>query len=116
LPAAIEINVTVAAKGRERDETLRQLAATLAAVRTNRHAENWVDHDAFPSLCVLVNGAQSWLMCLRYDGDAGFSSRNPSYGGDANAMVEYCLFNDSGDGTASPNDTWEEPASRSALE
>jgi hypothetical protein len=32
-------------------------------------------------------------MCLRYDGDAGFSSRNPRYEGPANAVIDYWLSN-----------------------
>jgi hypothetical protein len=92
-----------------------------------------------------VNGDRAWLMYLRYDGDAGFSSRNPEYQGPEYAVVDYFLsngqcdeypaswtyptdqvfkvlewfaanrssppsiawFNDSGDGNASPNDTFE---------
>lgn len=141
-----EVEVTVAAEGPARLEALRVLAEALTTV--DGYAEVRVDHDPFPSLCALVNGAQSWLMLLRYDGDAGFSSRNLTYRGDASEMVEYYLsngqrdlypaawayptprtleavtffaehrrvpdwiawFNDSGDGAASPNDPWREPA------
>lgn len=86
-----EVNVTVSAEGPERLEALRELAEALA--RVDGYAEIWVDHDPFPALCALVNGAQSWSMVLRYDGDAGFSSRNLSYSGDANAKLEYYLSN-----------------------
>ena len=52
-----------------------------------------VDFDPFPALTALVNGDVGWLMYLRYDGDAGFSSRNPDYNGDPSATVSYRLSN-----------------------
>jgi len=95
-------------------------------------------------MCALVNGDRAWLMYLRYDGDAGFSSRNPAYEGPEKVVIDYFLsngqrdeypafwayptdkvfealewfaarrsspssikwFNDSGDGNASPNDSF----------
>jgi hypothetical protein len=44
-------------------------------------------------MCALINGETGWLMYLRYAGDPGFSSRNPSYAGPPEAMQEYCLNN-----------------------
>ena len=44
-------------------------------------------------MVALINGEFGWLMYLRYDGDAGFSSRNPSYQGPSDAMIEYFLSN-----------------------
>ena len=34
-----------------------------------------------------------WLMYLRKNGDAGFSTRNPHYSGDPNAVLDYRLDN-----------------------
>ena len=45
------------------------------------------------SLFALINGDQGWLMYLRANGDAGFSSRNPDYAGPENAVIEYVLSN-----------------------
>lgn len=131
-----------------RPRVLRDLHKVLLKARSFQYAEIWVDHGNYPSLCALVNGDRAWLMYLRYDGDAGFSSRNPWYKGSKSAVIEYLLcngqldeypaswayptgkvfnalesfaatrktpssikwFNDSGDGNASPNDSFEIPA------
>ena len=45
------------------------------------------------SLFALINGNVGWLMFLREPGDAGFSSRNPSYVGPADATISYVLSN-----------------------
>ncbi len=43
---------------------------------------------------MLVNGAQAGLMYLRnWDGDPGFSSRNPHYMGSVKATMEFLLSN-----------------------
>jgi hypothetical protein len=74
-------------------------AATADALRTRlesvdtQFAEIWIDHNAFPALCALINGDLGWLMLIRFDGDAGFSSRNPSYTGPANLEREYRIGN-----------------------
>jgi hypothetical protein len=45
-------------------------------------------------LAALLNRDIGWLMYLRHDeGDAGFSSRNPAFGGSDSAMIEYQLSN-----------------------
>ncbi len=44
-------------------------------------------------LCALISGDVGWLMYLRNDGDAGFSSRNPEYRGPANGKREFRLGN-----------------------
>jgi hypothetical protein len=128
--------------GPEKSQSLQELHNCLLDACNARYAEIWIDHGDFPSLCALVNGDRGWLMYLRYDGDAGFSSRNPTYAGPKDAVVDYFLsngqqdeypaswtlprsevfealewfaankasppsitwFNDSGDGTVSPND------------
>jgi hypothetical protein len=55
--------------------------------------EVWLTAPDGQSLCALINGGWGWLMYLRQEGDAGFSSRNPSYDGDPKANVEYRLSN-----------------------
>ncbi len=55
--------------------------------------EVWAQRPEGSALCALVNGQLGWLMFLREPGDAGFSSRNPSYTGPADATVEYQLEN-----------------------
>jgi hypothetical protein len=46
-----------------------------------------------PTICALVNADAAWLMYLRFDGDAGISTRNPDYSGAPNAVIEYRLTN-----------------------
>jgi hypothetical protein len=55
--------------------------------------EVWVHTPGGQMLCALINGDLGWLMYLRGEGDAGFSSRNPSYSGSPNAQIEYFLSN-----------------------
>jgi hypothetical protein len=147
MAASQAIAVSIPDGDAERSLALKQLSDQLAGLGAVRFAEIWVDHDPFPSLCALVHDANAWLMYIRYDGDAGFSSRNPAYAGDPHAKLEFYLsngqrdvypaswcyptqdvvdavrlfavtrkvpaglvwYNDSGDGTSSPNDTWVEP-------
>jgi len=68
------------------------LAAQLSSLPCG-FAEIWVHIGDFPALMALVNDRQGWLMYLRYDGDAGFSSRNPGYRGDPEATISYLLSN-----------------------
>lgn len=58
-----------------------------------KFAERWVHLPDGQAMCALVNGDLGWLMYLREEGDAGFSSRNPNYGGPPGATVEYYLSN-----------------------
>jgi hypothetical protein len=69
------------------------LRAFFEVARRRRFAEIWVRHGAFPSLCALVHGESAWLTFLRYDGDAGFSSRNPAYCGPPDRTIGYMLGN-----------------------
>jgi hypothetical protein len=75
------------------DADLVELRAALSSAPPDGFLEVWIDHSPYPSLCALVNGAKGWLMCLRYDGDAGFSSRNPRYAGPVEAKIQYQLAN-----------------------
>jgi hypothetical protein len=143
MPKCYHRRVTVL-DGPEKARCLRDLHDCLLESRKSQYAEISIDHGAYPALCALVNGDRAWLMYLRYDGDAGFSSRNPGYEGSEDAVVDYFLsngqrdtypaswayptdevfaalewfaversspasitwFNDSGDGNASPNDSF----------
>ncbi len=55
--------------------------------------ELWERGPQGQSLCALVNGGLGWLMYLRHDGDAGFSSRNLDYTGPEGATIGYVLAN-----------------------
>jgi hypothetical protein len=46
------------------------------------------------AMSLLANGDHAWLMHLRHhDGDAGFSSRNPTYDGPPDATASFRLSN-----------------------
>lgn len=62
-------------------------------MRGERYQEIWVKGADGQSLCALIGGQVGWLMYLRFDGDAGFSSRNPDYAGDESAEIDYVLSN-----------------------
>lgn len=59
----------------------------------SRFAEVWAVTPDGQAMCALINGDLGWLMYLRENGDAGFSSRNPEYTGPADAEIEYYLRN-----------------------
>lgn len=88
-----EIHVTVPAGEPDRSTALAELRHVLTNFPSGSLAEVWVDLDPFPALCALLNGEQAWLMCVRYEGDPGFSSRNPGYRGPAEATIPYTLSN-----------------------
>jgi len=53
--------------------------------------EIWLDGENGSKLCALINGDIGWLMYLRFEGDAGFSSRNPHISSEED--VEFILNN-----------------------
>jgi len=53
----------------------------------------WAEAPDGQSLAALINGEVGWLVYFRYDGDPGFSSRDPDFGGPPDEMVEYRLDN-----------------------
>ena len=55
--------------------------------------ELWVETEDGQSMCALVNGGAGWLMYLREECDAGFSSRAPDYRGSPDTVREYYLDN-----------------------
>ena len=87
--ATVQLNIGAS----RRDTDVDEVRAALATLPADGCLEIWIDHNPYPSLCALVNGERGWLMCLRYDGDAGFSSRNPRYAGSPDARIEYRLAN-----------------------
>ena len=60
---------------------------------SSRYSEVWEHTPDGKALCALINGDMGWLLYLRGQGDAGFSSRNPSYSGPPDAAIEYYLSN-----------------------
>ncbi|MEK7950795.1 Imm1 family immunity protein [Luteolibacter soli] len=55
--------------------------------------ELWATAPPDRSLCALISGDVGWLMFLRENGDAGFSTRNPDYSGSADEFIDYQLEN-----------------------
>ena len=73
---------------------VNELQVHLIHVRRTQFAEIWMQHARdWPAICALINGEAAWLMYLRYEGDAGFSTRNPKFEGPEKAMIEYYLSN-----------------------
>ena len=74
---------------------LNELQVQLIRVRRQQFAEIWLQDtaDNAPSICALINGDAAWLMFQRYEGDAGFSTRDPNYAGPPKAKIEYHLSN-----------------------
>jgi hypothetical protein len=91
--ACNELQVSIPSDEAAREAALADLSVALARLPPAGYAEVWVDHDPFPALCALLNGDQGWLMYVRYEGDAGFSSRNRAYSGPPTAEIEYMLGN-----------------------
>lgn len=87
------IHVSVPAHEPDRSAALAELRQILAGFPNGAFAEVTVDLDPFPALLALVNGEQACLTCIRYEGDPGFSSRNPGYRGPAGATIRYMLSN-----------------------
>jgi hypothetical protein len=59
----------------------------------SRCREIWVESPNGRMLSALINGDIGWLMYLRAEGDAGFSSRNPDYACPPDEKVRYRLSN-----------------------
>jgi hypothetical protein len=73
---------------------LNELQVHLIHVRRRQFAEIWMQFaPESPTICALINGEAAWLMYLRHEGDAGFSTRNPNYAGPPKAIIEYYLAN-----------------------
>ena len=71
-----------------------ELQLCLEQVQRSQFSEVWMQHTgSWPAICALVNGDAAWLMFLRFESDAGFSTRNPDYAGPPKAVIEYYLSN-----------------------
>lgn len=81
-------------------DTIADLRARLATLRQ----AHWADVDlcevddpgeggTFYCLALLTHDDRALLIYFRYCGDAGFSSRDPAYGGPINAMLDFQLSN-----------------------
>jgi hypothetical protein len=55
--------------------------------------EIWVETSDGQALAALICDSLGWLTYLRWNGDAGFSSRNPDYNGPSDALTPYLLSN-----------------------
>src|SRR3954447_593601 len=93
----MEVNGTFEFSGNISVESSEELAVLLNAVKNSAHAALWFywskEHSAGPSLCVLKNGVNAWLMYLREEGDVGFHALNAYYDGSAEAMIAFTLEN-----------------------
>ena len=63
------------------------------AMNGSPYREVWIEAPDGQSMCALINDQWGWLMYLREEGDAGFSSRNPVYAGAPEATIGYRLDN-----------------------
>jgi hypothetical protein len=86
-------SLRLSVKASDRASALEDLRKFFEVAREHEFAEIWVDHDPFPSLCALLHRKSAWLMYLRYDGDAGFSSRNPGFRGHGDLPMQFMLSN-----------------------
>ena len=57
----------------------------------SQYKEIWLEGPEGQSVCALINGNLGWLMYLRFEGDAGYSSRNPLESSEEN--IEFYLSN-----------------------
>jgi hypothetical protein len=78
---------------RTRIATVVELHRELAPFAGEAFREVWIGAIDGQALCALFNGRIGWLLYTRESGDAGFSSRNLDYEGEADAMLEYRLGN-----------------------
>ena len=83
--------------GDMRIETIEELRSALQSISQNEYSDVILvspDGDGVgPALYMLRNRDRAWLMYLRFDGDAGFSSRNPAYQGPSDATLDFYLSN-----------------------
>lgn len=67
--------------------------AALNEANAKPEFELWASIPDGPSMCMLRNGANAWLMYLRHPGDAGFRS----IGAETSGAVRYTLSNGQAD-------------------
>jgi hypothetical protein len=71
--------------------TVPELRRLLAPYAGEAFREIWIKAADGPALAVLFNGINGFLMYLRENGDAGFTSRNPNYAGAPGTALEFQL-------------------------
>lgn len=61
----------------------------------DQYKEIWINTEDEQVMMALIHGKWGWLMYLREEGDAGFSSRNPDYTGTDNdgKIMDFLLSN-----------------------
>lgn len=72
-------------------EALDHLRAQFAS--DQQYKEIWAETEDGQAMAALINGDTGWLVYLREEGDAGFSSRNPAYTEPEDAIQDYYLSN-----------------------
>jgi hypothetical protein len=72
--------------------TVEELRERLRSPRP-QFLELWAAAPPAQSLCALISGDVGWLMFLRENGDAGFSTSNPRDCGSPDALIDYQLDN-----------------------
>ena len=89
--------------------SLADFSRAVDAGHDQDYREIWVEREE-ASMCALAAGDIAWLMMLRFTGDVGFSSRNPSVADDAGEMMCFRLSNGQVDeypaAWALPKDVW----------
>jgi hypothetical protein len=72
---------------------LAECETLLFEAANSNSSEIWIHFDPYPGVFALLNDHFGWLMYMRYEGDPGFSSRNPIYAGSPNTNLTYQLSN-----------------------
>jgi len=57
------------------------------------YGELWVEHPEYPRVGALFSGPRGWMMYLRFDGDAGFSTRGPRVQDQPDQPMRFVLSN-----------------------
>lgn len=84
--------MNISVDGKESELTSRdQLFPVIEGLVNGDYYEVIIDGKGESSLFVLANDSSALFMYLRFPGDSGFSSRNPS--GDASKLQEFRLSN-----------------------
>ena len=84
---------TIPQAGHEREVALARVDIALADALAHEYAEIWIDQSNFPALCGLIHANRGWLMLIRYDGDAGYSSRSWDAAADSIEALDFVLAN-----------------------
>ena len=80
--------------GQNMSFSMEKLQECFKQVREQQFSELWLDAgDDGPSLAILVNGTNAWLMYLQHYGDSGFHSLNRSYDGPVEQNMKFELSN-----------------------